>query len=195
MAGQLVDITCRKCGAKRRITLPTKPGRYSVPCPNEECKEPMVFVVQPKEIKVSGGSDSANSSDSHKGDSGKVATMMVTPGRRNTDIIQHELVIKNMMRRNKHFLLHEGSNTVGRADADKPSDISIENDRTMSRRSIDITMRIGANGAEFRLKVLNATNPVMHNGKILATSDEIYLNTGDTIKLGSTLFHFLPVRQ
>lgn len=196
MAGQLVDITCRKCGAKRRITLPAKPGRYSVPCPNEECREPMIFVVQPKEIKMGQGTPSGTpAADSARNDGSKVATMMVKPGKRCGEIVHHELVIRNLMRRNRHFRLHEGSNTVGRADADKPSDISIDTDRTMSRRSVDILMDVTPEGAVFKLKVLGATNPVLHNGQPLSVGDEIYLTSGDTVKLGSTVFHFLPVKE
>lgn len=191
-----MDITCRKCGAKRRITLPAKPGRYSVPCPNEECREPMIFVVQPKEIKMGQGTSSGTpGADSARNDGSKVATMMVKPGKRCGEIVHHELVIRNLMRRNRHFRLHEGSNTVGRADADKPSDISIDTDRTMSRRSVDILMDVTPEGAVFKLKVLGATNPVLHNGQPLSVGDEIYLTSGDTVKLGSTVFHFLPVKE
>ena len=89
--------------------------------------------------------------------------------------------------------LHEGSNIIGRKDPAQPCDIMIDKDPSMSRRSVAITVSYTQKGYTFRLKVLNATNPVMHRGLPLTVGEEVYLNFGDELVLGKTKFRFLKV--
>ena len=90
----------------------------------------------------------------------------------------------------KSYPLHPGQNTVGRYDEDLHSDIEIKGDASMSRRSVVIEVIQKESGYFFKLKVLKAANPVMHNHKPLIEGEVIYLNYGDKIKLGKTLFEF-----
>lgn len=90
----------------------------------------------------------------------------------------------------KSFLLHQGQNTVGRYDDELHSDIEIKGDPCMSRRSICIEVLQKEIGFLFKMKVLKATWPVMHNDKPLVEGEVVYLNYGDRIKLGKTLFIF-----
>ncbi len=91
---------------------------------------------------------------------------------------------------NKTFPLHLGQNTVGRYDEDLHSDIEIKGDATMSRRSVVIDVIRRETGYLFKLKVLKAANPVMHNSKPLVEGETVYLNYGDSLKLGKTTFVF-----
>lgn len=60
----------------------------------------------------------------------------------------------------------------------------------MSRRSIEILVQQSDKGYTFKLTVLNATNPVLHNNKPLMKGESVSLNFGDTILLGKTKFRF-----
>ncbi|MCM1140797.1 MAG: hypothetical protein NC453_19685 [Muribaculum sp.] len=91
---------------------------------------------------------------------------------------------------NKDYPLGLGSHTIGRFDSELMSDISIKNDSSMSRRSIKIDVVQSPKGFIFKLTVLKATNPVLHNNVALTTGETICLNFGDTIILGKTRFHF-----
>ena len=79
---------------------------------------------------------------------------------------------------------------IGREDAGKPSDFSIRGDSYVSRRSVEIDVQRGSKGYTFKLKVLNAANPVLHNNRQLSTSESVYLNFGDSLTLGKTKLVF-----
>lgn len=92
---------------------------------------------------------------------------------------------------NRRYQLSEGTTTIGRADADYPSDISVEGDDAMSRQSVAIIIEDdGSGGYDYRLKVLNATNRVSVNGQRVKQGDETYLEFGDMIQMGKTKFKF-----
>ena len=90
----------------------------------------------------------------------------------------------------KSYNLRIGTNSIGRYDEALHSDIEVKNDSTMSRRSVVIEVVQKENGYLFKLKVLRAANPIMHNDKPLIEGEAIYLNYGDRIKLGKTTFVF-----
>lgn len=92
--------------------------------------------------------------------------------------------------RNQKFQLYEGTTTVGRFDEDTPSDISIRGDETMSRRSIAIIIEEEDGIFDFKLRVLNATNKVKVNDKMIKEGAEVYLEFGDLIMLGNSKFKF-----
>lgn len=90
----------------------------------------------------------------------------------------------------KSFPLHVGSNTIGRYDENLRCDIEIKNDAYMSRRSVNIDVIQKGNGFMFKFTVFRAANPVMHNNKPLVEGESVYLNYGDRIQLGNTIFNF-----
>lgn len=95
----------------------------------------------------------------------------------------------------KVFPLLPGKNTVGRADASYPSTISIEGDKYMSRRSIEIEVTLQeSKGYLYKMTILNAANPVLHNNQPLMVGETVYLNYGDRIRLGRTTFNFEKVK-
>lgn len=91
-------------------------------------------------------------------------------------------------------MLHIGSNTVGRRDEKCPSDIMFD-DKYMSRQSVDIEVTPNLTGAgyTFKLTVLKAANPVMVGSTQLKVGNSIFLNYGDTIRLGNTILAFKPI--
>jgi FHA domain. len=91
----------------------------------------------------------------------------------------------------KSACLKVGSNIIGRKDYDMPSDISFDDDY-MSRRSVSIDVEKDTNraGYKFKLTVINAANPVFVGSTQLYVGNSIYLNYGDTIKMGNTVMTF-----
>ena len=106
-----------------------------------------------------------------------------------------KLVWGNMFRR-KSCLLHEGENYIGRCDNSCPSDVSI-NDDYVSRRSILIEVEKSSQGKgyTYKLTVKKCTNPVLINGKAQEVGNGIFLNFGDTIRVGNTILTFKPANQ
>lgn len=90
----------------------------------------------------------------------------------------------------KSFPLHLGQNTIGRYDENLRCDIEIHNDTYVSRRSVAIEVIDKSPGFLYRMSVLKAANPVMHNNKPLIAGEVVYLNYGDSIQLGNTVFNF-----
>lgn len=93
----------------------------------------------------------------------------------------------------KDYALSEGCNTIGRFDTEESSSIMIENDESMSRRSISIDIvkeRELKDRFRAKLTILKSTNTVMHNNVALAVGDSVWLNYGDTIVLGRTKLKF-----
>ncbi len=88
------------------------------------------------------------------------------------------------------YTLSEGSNIIGRTDKSEPSDIQIK-DSYVSRRSVNIEVSESGEGYHFKFKVLRAANPVYVNGHEHDEGTSIYLNDGDTIRLGSTKLRFV----
>lgn len=100
-----------------------------------------------------------------------------------------ELVWGGMLRSKREKLPADSCVTIGRNDADMPSDISV-NDQYMSRQSAKIETIRTDKGYTFKFTVMNASNPVFVNGCQLQCGNSIYLNYGDTIILGKTRFTF-----
>ncbi|MDE7413639.1 MAG: FHA domain-containing protein [Muribaculaceae bacterium] len=160
--GNKYSFKCPHC-QKQEIGFQTdKAGHRQIACPY--CKGKIGFTVWPK-----------------------TQVIIVTE---QLQLNKGKLVLLKRGWLNKDYPLKEGQNIVGRFDESGMSDISIKNDPSMSRRSIDINVKRTEKGYEFKLNVLKSTNPVLHNNVPLKTSDSVSLNFGDTIVLGKTKFRF-----
>lgn len=88
----------------------------------------------------------------------------------------------------KEFALRLGANVIGRADSSAPSDIAPGHDTTISRRSVAITVEAAGGGYRYWFEVLNATNPVMVDGKAHSVGESFEIEPGTTFVLGRTKF-------
>lgn len=90
------------------------------------------------------------------------------------------------------YPLRPGIVTIGRKDRDEPSDISV-NDATASRQSVKIEVTKGEKTGRhiFKPTVMRTTNAVYVNHNALYSKSSIYLNYGDTIKVGETSFQII----
>ena len=90
------------------------------------------------------------------------------------------------MKEHKEYDLKIGVNVIGRADAMSPSDIMIEDDMTVSRRSVSITVEASGGSYRYWFEVLKSTNPVLVNGKRHAVGESIVVEPGTKFVLGRT---------
>lgn len=121
-------------------------------------------------------------------DGGKVVEVkkktMVFPSI-STESAPMQLVIGRFLSK-KIYPLGKGTHIIGRDDSDEQSNFPIK-DTTVSRRSIQIDVNSIGGSLSYKMTVLRSTNPVYHNSVELTVGDIVYLNYGDTIKLGNTL--------
>lgn len=90
------------------------------------------------------------------------------------------------MKERKEYDLKVGVNIIGRADAMSPSDIMIEDDMTVSRRSVSITVEASGGSYRYWFEVLKSTNPVLVNGKRHAVGESFVVEPGTKFVLGRT---------
>lgn len=160
---EVYKFICPHCGKQELGINSHKPGHKEFACPL--CKGKIAADVRAKTNVVSADEDS----------------IMLTKGK---------LILLRKGWINKDYPLGLGSHTIGRYDSDQMSDISIKNDSSMSRRSIKIDVVRSPKGFLFKLTVLKATNPVLHNNVPLSANETVSLNFGDSIVLGKTKFRF-----
>ena len=90
------------------------------------------------------------------------------------------------MKEHKEYDLKIGVNVIGRADAMSPSDIMIEDDMTVSRRSVSITVEASGGSYRYWFEVLKSTNPVLVNGKRHAVGESFVVEPGTKFVLERT---------
>lgn len=166
----IMKVTCSHCKQPLKLQKPDKDGVYKYTCP--KCGK--VFAVK----LVNSGQEQPPSADTKEV---KAKDIKLSKG------ILRQL---RMLRPDCRFELKEGDNIIGRKDNELKSDIQIEGDAAISRRSIQISVLKSERGYLFKLTVLKATNKVFHNAKPLLEGERVYLNYGDTLVLGKTHFVF-----
>lgn len=164
------------CGTRFKY-IPEKDGAHVVNCPNDNCINGMIdIVVKDGNVVFTGRHETRPIPISGNTSNGKLT------------IVRFKGLLGSIM--NRSFTLHLGPNTIGRYDENLRSDIEIKNDTFVSRRSVVIEVIQNENGYLFKMTILNATNPVLHNSKPLIAGEIVYLNYGDSIQLGDTKFNF-----
>ena len=162
LVGEECVFLCPHCKAQEIGFTTEKPGLRSLACP--KCRGPVKFEVRKKTERI-------------------VITEQIQTFRGKLLLLRRGWI-------NKEYKLPEGHHIVGRYDEDQPSDISVKNDDSVSRRSVSIDVALTGKGYTFKLTVLKATNPVLHNNTPLLPGESVSLNFGDSIQLGKTKFRF-----
>lgn len=162
IVGETFKFLCPHCKQQELGMTPQKSGRKEFACPL--CHGKLVADVRPKT---------------------KIVDTFLPP------IINGKLVLLRKGWFNKSYSLPVGKHTIGRYDETNRSEIMVGNDSTMSRRSVEIDVsHTGEKGFRFKLTVLRAANPVLHNNQPLNIGESVSLNFGDSIILGKTKFRF-----
>lgn len=184
---EIVTVTCPKCGKKMKVRRPADNGLFSFPCKNCSNKVVVRFgeqsITKPKETgntpKPVKNNEDVKTKIIQQGDDAnmpKTLIMEYSPG---------------LLRRTIKREIPDGTTVIGRKDYDRPSDISIEHDTSISRRSVSIT--VNSKNNTYLIKVLQSTNPVLINRKTVKVGEAIYISDGDTLKLGKTTFRFYTI--
>lgn len=210
-------VACPHCGIKKNLKLkgldaePTAqaPRQTPPPLPDNSAKAPVVLTddflagtpykitcphCQKQEISIN-IKDGGKKGMICPACRGKIAILVREPTKliqvtEQLQLIKGKLIQLNRLFHKTYHLPPGRKTVVGRFDESQMSDISIKNDSSMSRRSIEIDVAQTMKGYTFKLSVLNATNPVLINGHPLMPGESEYLNYGDLIILGKTKFRF-----
>ena len=168
VVGQTYTIVCPRCGQENNFTA-EKEGAAVVRC--SKCKAAFGYNAGEKKTETVPSQ-----------------TKVIHLGRTQNSVGKLEWR-RLMMTRSAS--LHIGTNIIGRKDDEYPSEISFD-DAYMSRQSIaiDVQPNIKGVGYTFKLTVQKAANPILVGGSQLMVGNSIYLNYGDTIKLGNTTLTF-----
>lgn len=170
---------CSSCGMKLRIRNP-QPGQHNVRCP--KCQSVQTYTYTPT---------NAGASEPDNTETRPVEKAVKTkPVQKNVNLFRGCLMQqRGHFRSDRLFELAGKETIVGRMDTDAPCDVMVD-DPTMSRRSVSIVAESKPTGILYKMTVLNATNRVTHNGKVLAVGMSDYLEFGDTLTMGKTTFKF-----
>lgn len=162
LVGELYKFMCPHCGKQELGINSPKPGKLEFSC--QLCKGRI--------------------------EAGVRAKTKFLQEEETCSLIKGKLVLLRKGWMNKDYPLGLGQNVVGRYDEEDMPDIAVKKDNTVSRRSVRITVEQTIKGYTFKLTVLKATNPVLHNNLPLSIGESISLNFGDTLILGKTKFRF-----
>ena len=193
-----IKIKCPTCGKVLRLQDAPNINAASFTCP--VCEEKHVvgkcqrYVEQPKPM-VSSGDETryGGASAQQGGDETRIGSQPQCGGSDETRIGSASspavgVLVDNLGRT---YQLRSDINTIGRKAASSPASVQIAtDDRTMSRSHAVIevshaggkTIHILRNGAN--------KNPSYMNGVLIGQQDQLVLNNGDRIKMGSTELTF-----
>lgn len=179
----IISAKCPKCGQVVRFYMPEQEGVVKLKCPNQQCGHLFGVKVSQKDITLGNGT-TQQQSGSHP-----VADAIINTGGTPSCVIACLLQKKrHFYNKDKFHELHLGDNTVGMFDPQSPSDIMIEDDRTISHRSVTITVEAVGSAYKYLLTVNRAKNPVCLLGKSIAEGTSIYIQPNQEFVLGRTHF-------
>lgn len=179
----IISAKCPKCGQVVRFYMPEQEGVVKLKCPNQQCGHLFGVKVSQKDITLGNGT-TQQQSGSHP-----VTDAIINTGGTPSCVIACLLQKKrHFYNKDKFHELHLGDNTVGMFDPQSPSDIMIEDDRTISHRSVTITVEAVGSAYKYLLTVNRAKNPVCLLGKSIAEGTSIYIQPNQEFVLGRTHF-------
>lgn len=186
-------VVCPDCGTDISL-LTNEAGRAKARC--KKCKSVVYYKATDKESStgINVGKKSVKAEDVKSGDD--------KPKRKTQKIAVPKGAVtwkqgRCLLSRTKVKHLKEGSNIIGRKDDTSPSDIMIEKDDEISRRSVAINVVYNDEKRDFiyELKVLRNTNPVYVNGRPVGHDEIVRLNYNDIICLGKTNVTFIQNKE
>ena len=196
-------VNCPQDKHRFSVVCPPKAGIYAITCPKcgKKYKVNMTQEAIDKSQSVADRPSTVMASASNKMQESESIPPTVLPNKEKTDTdligetspvsIGGKLVLlRRFFHKNKEFPLEIGTTIIGRKDSELPSDIQIDNDKSMSRRSVKIEVSLTKQGYLFKLEVLKATNQVLLNNKVVSKGEIYPLTFGDSIIMGKTKFRF-----
>lgn len=133
---KLIAAKCPKCGQVVKFYMPEQGCVVKLKCPQQQCGHVFGVKITQKEIHLGNGATQQQQGESHP-----VTDPIVNTGGTPSGVIARLLQKKkHFYNKDKFHELHLGANTIGMFDPQSPSDIMIEGDRTISHRSVTITV-------------------------------------------------------
>ncbi|MEZ4911054.1 MAG: FHA domain-containing protein [Saprospiraceae bacterium] len=173
---KIINITCSNCNVISRTKVLEVYHNKTINVPCHQCgTKNKIFVPEPKSVELSRKTE--NSSVSKL--ASKVSARILIP--------------ESMDIKRQSFIIRDGENIIGR----KSSQYDIEapiicSDRYMSRKHCLIHSKLNpvTNQKFYTIKEIDSKNKIILNDKLMENDEEMVLNNGDKIILGTTLIHF-----
>lgn len=187
---KVIAAKCPKCGQVVKFYMPEQGCVVKLKCPQQQCGHVFGVKITQKEIHLGNGATQQQSdAKQQQGGSHPVTDPIVNTGGIPSGVIARLLQKKkHFYNKDKFHVLHLGANTIGMFDPQSPSDIMIEGDRTISHRSVTITVESVGSSYKYLLTVNRAKNPVCLLGKSIAEGTSIYIQPNQEFVLGRTRF-------
>ena len=187
---KIIAAKCPKCGQVVKFYMPEQGCVVKLKCPQQQCGHVFGVKITQKEIHLGNGATQQQSNaQQQQGESHPVTDPIVNTGGTPSGVIARLLQKKkHFYNKDKFHELHLGANTIGMFDPQSPSDIMIEDDRTISHRSITITVESVGSSYKYLLTINRSKNPVSLSGKTIAEGTSIYIQPNQEFVLGRTRF-------
>ncbi len=189
-------ITCRcpKCGGEVKFYAPAQPGVAKVTCPHAECGQAFGVKINEKQIHL-GQPQPANQRHPAEPSQPQAQPMSRPTDPNFLTSGTPSGVMARLLQKKRHFFqknvchpLQLGPNTLGMYDPASPSDIMVPGDRTISHRSVTLTVETQGTSYKYLFTVNRAKNPVYLSGREVAEGTSVYLQIGQEFVLGRTRF-------
>lgn len=187
---KVMAAKCPKCGQVVKFYMPEQECVVKLTCPQQQCGHVFGVRITQKEIHLGNGATQQQSdAKQQQGGAHPLTDPSVNTGGIPSGVIARLLQKKkHFYNKDKFHVLHLGANTIGMFDPQSPSDIMIEGDRTISHRSITITVESVGSSYKYLLTVNRSKNPVYLSGKPIAEGTSIYIQPNQEFVLGRTRF-------
>ena len=187
---KVMAAKCPKCGQVVKFYMPEQECVVKLKCPQQQCGQVFGVKITQKEIHLGNGATQQQSGgQQQQGGAHPVTDPIVNTGGTPSGVIARLLQKKkHFYNKDKFHELHLGANTIGMFDPQSPSDIMIEGDRTISHRSVTITVESVGSSYKYLLTVNRSKNPVRLSGKTIAEGTSIYIQPNQELVLGRTRF-------
>lgn len=193
---KVMAAKCPKCGQVVKFYMPEQGCVVKLTCPQQKCGHVFGVKITQKEIHLGNGATQQQSgtqqqsdAQQQQGGSHPVTDPIVNTGGTPSGVIARLLQKKkHFYNKDKFHELHLGVNTIGMFDPQSPSDIMIEGDRTISHRSVTITVESVGSSYKYLFSVNRSKNPVYLSGKPIAEGTSIYIQPNQEFVLGRTRF-------
>ena len=181
---KVMAAKCPKCGQVVKFYMPEQECVVKLTCPQQQCGYVFGVKITQKEIHLGDGATQQQQGESHP-----VTDPIVNTGGTPSGVIARLLQKKkHFYNKDKFHVLHLGANTIGMFDPQSPSDIMIEGDRTISHRSVTITVESVGSSYKYLFSVNRSKNPVYLSGKPISEGTSIYIQPNQEFVLGRTRF-------
>lgn len=211
----VIKVACKHCGKEINFPAPPQAGVYVLTCPY--CQGQMKVKYNPKPIIVANPTqpipmatprmaaaapsmqappppqpnmNDVRHKETRRFDAGQLGSYGMPGAQPQAQVPSSgfgRLSLVRLGADKEYFPLRLGENVVGRKDFSKPSDIQIDGDMTISRRSVRILVSPANGGYTYQLTVLSAANPVRLNGALVAEGQTVPMAMGASLLMGQTI--------